>query len=618
MDSTDILYCQTCSARVPPADVLSGAALVIPEENKVYCKACAPADVHSAKTETDLRPLDPARDLLETIPVKKSERRSSRSLIPAQRTPPGAEGQKPAAKPSKAPVLGLAAAGGMAVLAGAIFIFSSHQSKTGTTKSQTDTSTETVADTPKKIDEHANFAQSSSRVIEPWAAVCVLPLDMTDDEEAQKAWALRRAQARFAPFNLWPATVPAEVASVAPVDVPPVNPNEVVLAKIGLDGFNGGRVMKDLAKKGTDGKTLYGQKTPETTSTARFDLKLPTSGPATVLLNTVRWNKEPCAYSVGINGHEIFQGSELGKEKEWMVQSIPVPAGIIQAGRNELRVVNLDPSGNYGAPQIIVGGAEIRGNPPAAPVLTPVEVKKPVATDVPPAPAEPAFPAIIDAPQRAALQFFDNVFVPLSKYDLETAQRLAGTDTTANGKQLSAVLTSAQGVFTKAVTAVNKSSTPLTVQASAGRLNVSGQVTRIEGAKAWVKDKGLEVSVELSALPPELFFKALGANESTPEGRLDKALLNIALGNIPAAAALVKKAGGHAPSAELATLLNQYAQLTQLQKFETEVNELSTALKDGPTPEAAGKFKALQQNYPEFVKAHKERMAYLQSKMEKK
>ncbi len=616
MSFTDILYCQTCGARVPPADVLSGAALVLPEENKVYCKACTPpaASVHDAPTETDLRPLDPSRDLLETIPVRKNDRRSSRSLIPAQRTP---NAERPAPKPSKAPLMALAAAGGMAVLAGAIFFFSSHKGTTGKAKTDTDTSTEVVVDTSKKIDA-PKFADSKSP-IQPWAPVCVIPLEYLDETpEAQRSWLLRRAQALYGPLILWPdAPAPEEVASVSPVVAPPANPNEVVLAKIALDGFNGGRVLKDLLKKGTDGKTLYGQKTPEATSTARFDLKLPTSGNATVLLNTIRLNAEPCTYSVGLNGHEIFQGAETGKEKEWTVQTVAVPAGILQAGRNELRVVNLDPSGNYGAPQIIVGGAEIRGNPLAAPVLARVEPKTPPKV-TPAAPAEPAFPPLMDAQQRSTLQFINNVFVPLSKYDLETAQRLAATDTTASGKQLTGVLAGAQTVFNKASAAVNKSTTPLTVQASAGRLNMSGQVTRIEGGKAWVKDRGLEVSVELSALPPELFVKALAANDTTPDGRLDKALLNIALGNIPAAAQLMKKAGTHAPSAELVAMFNQYSQLTAMLKFETDLNEIAATIKDAPAPEAVVKLKALQQSNPEFAKLQKERITYLLSKAEKK
>jgi hypothetical protein len=625
--STDILYCQSCGVRVPENDVIAGVALYVPEENRATCRECTQASIHNAVTGTDLRPVEAKPDRLETIPVKRSERRSSRSMIPA--APSGDSVRRAGAQPqpaSKAPMIAIVASGVIFLIALAIFIFGSRAKTTPDNPSGTSTQASS-ADTGRNTGTATSTrTASATAALRPWGPICVLVLENPDDPpEVQDMVRQQQMMARYAPWNPCPEGLPAPftesisaVATVALTSDMPLDPGQTVLAKLPSELFKGGRVLKDVAKKGKDARAIFGQKTSDFVAWARFDLRLPSRGTAKILLHTVRLNSTPCALAVGINGHDVFQGNESAAvQNEWTVQAIAVPAGIIQAGRNEIRIFNTDASGNYGPPQILVGSVEIIGAEPAAPVIVP-DIKAPeVATPVVPAKSEPTFPPVLSSEQRATLQFMENVFVPLAKYDQDTAAKLAATDTSPAGKKLEAVVLSARDIFNKTVAAINKGGTALTVQASSGKLNVSGQVTRIESGKAWIKEKGLEVSVDLAALPPEIFVKALAADESTPDGRLQKALLSLALGNAQGAVALIKRAGSHAPSAELAALLNTYAQLSVLQKFETEVNELA-ALKEGQLQELPTRLRVLQQAYPQLAAQHKERLTYLASRAEVK
>src|SRR5581483_638957 len=107
-------------------------------------------------------------------------------------------------------------------------------------------------------------------------------------------------------------------------------------AKLALDAFKGGKLIKNVEKKGKDGRTIYGSKHADSSMTARFDLKLPTNGPASVAASAYREAGAPCNIAISINGHEVFHGPEPAETASaWSTQTFNVPEGIIQAGRNE-------------------------------------------------------------------------------------------------------------------------------------------------------------------------------------------------------------------------------------------------------------------------------------------
>ena len=597
----DLYFCVACGARVPVEDVKSGAAFVDSAQNTVVCKTCTEASIHDMPTGTDFRPVE---DVPQTLPVKQ-ERRSSRLMLAAQASNKGAEA-RPGPPPSKAPMIGLAAGGVMLVVSVLIFLFKPASGPAKNSEKEmaagTASKTSTGANTGASAAPTATVGGRSQQQPGPYCIFLV-------NENKDALESMLTGEAMFSPTSI--------LIPMLPDDAPPPPPVAVdgltVLAKLELTSFKGGVIVKNVAKKGRDGRTIYGQKHADAAMTARFDLKLPSNGPASVSANAYRDAKAPCTIAIQINGHEVFRGPEPADAADtWSVQSFKVPDGIIQAGRNELRISNVEPSAAAGPPDYTIGGVEVRGALPAAPPPA-AEPPKPVKPDVaqPARTPEPEFPPVLTGEQKAALQFMDSVFTPLAKLDTEPAIRLASTDSTPGGKRLAAALNSARDELNKAIAAINKSGGTISVHVTAGTLDLTGQILRIEGARAWIKSRGLEVPVDIGALPHEVFVKALGSSESTPQGRLDKSLLEIALGDIDAAAALMRKAGNHAASADLAALLEQRAKLLTLQKFETELNELAALAGSDRAADVAGKIAKLKHEAPELSEQHKQRIDYI-------
>jgi hypothetical protein len=71
----------------------------------------------------------------------------------------------------------------------------------------------------------------------------------------------------------------------------------------------------------------------------------------------------PCRIRITLHGHEICHGPSGFPDGQWLARRFALPAGVLQAGANELSIVNEESSGGLGSPpwfmvaQIALAGA---------------------------------------------------------------------------------------------------------------------------------------------------------------------------------------------------------------------------------------------------------------------
>ena len=388
----ELYYCASCGARVPEEDVLSGAATVEIVENRVLCKECTQAgvgdaNVHDAATGTDFRPVEDAV-IPQTLSVK-SARRSSRSLI-ATVHPSNASQRVPPRPPSKAPIIGLLIGGIMLCVAILIFILKPGAKPKKTFGDEPDTQVTAIAThvtTAARTGVTAAVGTGTDATVATqaiqlspyrWVPVSVV---IVDDADSTRSDVDMRWLALTWPFlpDKRPPPVPyaTQFVSTGTQPIMPAGGNDFVLAKLSVDTFKGGRVVKNFDLKPKDARVIN-PKAPEASMAARFDLKLPTHGPASILVEACRTSATPCAIAVVLNGHELFHGPDPSTvSNAWSVETFSVPDGIIQPGRNELRFSNTEPASAASSQTFALTQVEIRGIEPTAPAVFPEPSKPP-------------------------------------------------------------------------------------------------------------------------------------------------------------------------------------------------------------------------------------------------
>lgn len=106
---------------------------------------------------------------------------------------------------------------------------------------------------------------------------------------------------------------------------------------------------------------LYGALSPFPSASLRFDLPSAPETGATLTIEGLNDELGPAQITITVNGVEVFRG-ESGfagwdpgaASPAWTAVSFPIPAGILQAGANEITVANLADSAAVGVPPYVL------------------------------------------------------------------------------------------------------------------------------------------------------------------------------------------------------------------------------------------------------------------------
>jgi hypothetical protein len=108
--------------------------------------------------------------------------------------------------------------------------------------------------------------------------------------------------------------------------------------------INGGGFYTDFWGKGKDRHSLaiWGRRAPRSWLSASFNLAGATPTPASLVVTSLRHDSNNSfQLALLVNGREIFNGWDPAVNWEWAEHRFPVPAGLLRAGANEIRVNSL-------------------------------------------------------------------------------------------------------------------------------------------------------------------------------------------------------------------------------------------------------------------------------------
>ena len=374
----------------------------------------------------------------------------------------------------------------------------------------------------------------------------------------------------------------------------------VTLAKVLSKDFKGGADFNNFLGQVKPSKAIWGKRSQQPASLGKFKLDPGIYDSGTLIINSLcQPGHPPCLLSIVLNGQEIYNGQDKARGAVWIDQLYAIPAGLLKAGENELQIKNLNDSNSMGDMWYMFNSAEIKGG------LEP----------------DRNFPPIISEVQQAQLQTYEHAFELLGKKDadlsakLESALKLAKSAPDSGTSPLVAVLERATALNTLALANFKKNPPKEVVQVE--KMKLKGVIERVEGSRAYIKEGNIEMPVDLSLLPRELFYKALNLDDSKPEGMADRAAYQFGLGNIEDAALILKKVKKENQPA-WAALYEQHNALDRLVKFDAAVQSATQMLRVLKTTEALSLLNGLKKDYPELFEANKERMTYLLARAEKK
>ena len=163
------------------------------------------------------------------------------------------------------------------------------------------------------------------------------------------------ASVKGPPPNTPPPTPAAQGADV------PLKANEEVLAKAGVKDFSGGEFYNNFMQKGADGRAVWGIKTPNYRMQVTVKVDAVPTGEASLALRTLRHEiPTPVNIRIELNDQVIFAGREKNTEPRWQYASYPIPAGILKAGDNLLKIVCTEDSDRFhAAPWFMLNAAAI-------------------------------------------------------------------------------------------------------------------------------------------------------------------------------------------------------------------------------------------------------------------
>jgi len=377
------------------------------------------------------------------------------------------------------------------------------------------------------------------------------------------------------------------------------------LAKLSCTQLTGGGDYDKFSNTGGNTKAIWSKATPLNTLTGTFTFPERRYGDGLVIVRSLRHTRpDPCRIALVINGQEIFNGLDPAKDANvFYDHKFAIAPGILRAGPNEIKIVNMEETGKQGSdPVYMVQSLEFFAS------------------------TSREFPAIVSDFQRAQMKTYEQAFELLQKKDSDVVGRLetiikmnkstpaaANEDKGEPALKLFPAVERALELHVKSMENFRKK--PPTDPVKVEKLKMAGTISRVDGSKVFVKSGGIEMSVDISAMPPALFLKALALDESKPQGLGDKAAYLLGQGGIEEAQSVLKKLKKD-ERPEWTGMFTEYAALERLMKFEAAVQSLDASLKHGKLDTASIVLNSLKKDYPEFLDINKERFDYLVSRLE--
>ena len=423
-----------------------------------------------------------------------------------------------------------------------------------------------------------------------------------------------------------PGVPPPPPASTPPSEKTGASANPFALAVAGdstapvtilWKEFKGGGDFNDF--HGSDkrpSKAIWGKNTKKPKITATFTMPPGDYSVGVLKVTSIKHgNPDPCLISFTLNGQEIFSGKDRSKSAayHWGEETYEIPSGALRAGTNELLISNIEDSDHdHSEPWYMINKVEIRAT------LNP----------------EKAFPPIVSETQRAKLQLYEKSLEALLKKDPEVVMKLEGVLKMVKVEKPAAAnvfaaadapkndvieLPLAGGVeralelHTQALENFRKK--PPAEPIAVDKLKTTGTIARVDGSKVFVKAGGIELSVDITAIPQTVFYKTLAIDESKPAGLNDKAAWFLGLGQMDDVQGVLKKVPKDS-RAPWTTFLADYASLDKLTKFEAALTNAQQMLAHGKADTALILLNGVKKDYPEFLDANQERMAFLAKRME--
>jgi hypothetical protein len=106
---------------------------------------------------------------------------------------------------------------------------------------------------------------------------------------------------------------------------------------------------------------VYGRLSPFPTASLRFDLPRDPAGGATLTIEGLADELGPAQIAITVNGVEVYRGDSgfatwdpNAATPAWTSVDYPIPAGILQAGANQITVANLAESAAFGLPPYVL------------------------------------------------------------------------------------------------------------------------------------------------------------------------------------------------------------------------------------------------------------------------
>jgi hypothetical protein len=245
--------------------------------------------------------------------------------------------------------------------------------------------------------------------------------------------------------------------------------------------------------------------------------------------------------------------------------------------------------------------------PPAGDtVKTPAEAStaKPAETAAtkaaPPPERAPAagWPPILSEAQQGTLALLDESFALLAKSQAKAALARARKESSPEAQALARLLERVEALRRRAVEELTRRPPDEPVRVTVNKMELTGKLTRIDGGRAWIRAKDLELPVDVSELPRDVLLKALDLTGA--DGEADRAAFLFATGDVDGAVALLPKLDKE-KNRELAALVETRAQFNVRRRFAKAVADVEAAIARVDAKSAVEQWEALPRSFAELV-----------------
>ena len=252
------------------------------------------------------------------------------------------------------------------------------------------------------------------------------------------------------------------------------------------------------------------------------------------------------------------------------------------------------------APPVTAPAADTVKTPAEAPSGKPAETAAPKAAPPPERAPAAGWPPILSEAQAATLALLDESFALLAKSQAKAALARARKDSSPEAQALAKLLERVEALCRRAVDELTRRPPGEPIRVTVNKMELTGKLTRIEGGRAWLRTKDLELPVDVSELPRDLLLGALNLAASGADGEADRAAFLFATGDVDGAVALLPKLDKE-KNRELAALVEARAQLNLRRRFAKAVADLEAAIARLDAKSAVEQCEALPRSFAELA-----------------